>query len=54
MYWPDEIEGDCCWYWSSSSVKGIDVFAFFVSFDYGFVYCHDFYYAAHVRCARSP
>ena len=43
MYWPDEMQGDCCWYWSSSPVEANEVYAWSVGFysggvvDYGVV-----------------
>ena len=35
MNWPVEIEGDCCWYWSSSLVEDLGNGAWYVYFDYG-------------------
>ena len=52
MYWPDEIQGDCCWYWSSSPVEGIDDFAWGVYFNYGYVNTDVVGNPVHVRCVR--
>jgi len=51
MYWPDEIQGDCCWYWSSSPVDDYGYYGWLVSFSYGGVYGYA-YNAVHVRCVR--
>ena len=37
MYWPDEVEGDCCWYFSSSSVADHDNYVWGVNFPSGVV-----------------
>ena len=34
-YWPDEMEGQCTWYWSSSAVEDDDGVAWGVDFTYG-------------------
>jgi len=52
MYWPDEVEGDCCWYWSSSPVEDHDFSAWYVKFVYGDVYSSGVDNAVHVRCVR--
>ena len=52
MYWPDEIQGDCCWYWSSSPVEDPDDGAWRVLFHYGSVYHYGVYGGGHVRCVR--
>ena len=36
-YWPDEMQGACSWYWSSSPVEDIDDYAWYVFFSHGFV-----------------
>ena len=41
-YWPDEMEGQCTWYWSSSPVEGLGSehppsHAWIVNFDQGYV-----------------
>jgi hypothetical protein len=52
-YWPDEIQGTCSWYRSSSPVEDADGNAWHVSFDYGYVVSNVVYGAAgHVRCVR--
>ena len=38
MYWPVGVEGECCWYWSSSSVEDSASNAWGVPFQYGGVY----------------
>lgn len=50
-YWPDEMEGTCIWYWSSSSVGGGEAWA--VNFDYGHVYNDGTGVDLHVRCVRD-
>ena len=61
-YWPDEMQGPCDWYWSSSPVEDGDGFAWYVSFYYGYfyyvavdyVYRHGGAYSAiRVRCVRD-
>ena len=55
MYWPDEIQGDCCWYWSSSPVEDGGNGAWFVSFNGGDVGGNGdggVFYDGHVRCVR--
>ena len=52
MYWPDEIEGDCCWYWSSSPVEDADDVAWPVDFLDGDVGYDGVVYDGHVRCVR--
>ena len=52
MYWPDEIEGDCCLYWSSSPVEDYDTNAWDVIFSSGYVHQSHFFLAAPVRCVR--
>ena len=52
MYWPDEVEGDCCWYWSSSPVEDNDDDAWDVRFSSGNVNS-GFYYTKRVRCVRD-
>ncbi len=52
-YWPDEMEGPCRWYWSSSPVEDDGYEAWVVSFDSG----HVNYYGVdngyyRVRCVR--
>ena len=55
-YWPDNMQGTCSWYWSSSPVEDGDILAWYVGFGGGYV--ADFgvnyvgYYARHVRCVR--
>ena len=52
MYWPDEVEGDCCWYWSSSPVEDYDGHAWNVNFYNGDVIHNDVYNDLHARCVR--
>jgi hypothetical protein len=52
MYWPDEIEGGCCWYWSSSPVEDLSVFMWFVSFAIGHVFYDHVNFEYLVRCVR--
>lgn len=53
-YWPESIQGDCDWYWSSSPVEDNDGYAWFVGFingrvnDTGGVYDGPIF----VRCVR--
>ncbi len=53
MYWPDEIEGDCCLYWSSSPVEyPFDDFVWLVLFSYGSVDMNVGNGIHAVRCVR--
>ena len=49
-YWPDEMQGDCSWYWSSSSVADGGGNAWFVIFSYGSVMNNWENYGTRVRC----
>ena len=52
-YWPDEMEGPCSWYWSSSPVEDNGFFAWHVIFNYGSVTnSYVDYYGYYVRCVR--
>ena len=51
-YWPDEMQGDCSWYWSSSPVEDHDVDAWGVGFHVGDVNDDLDRYDIHVRCVR--
>jgi hypothetical protein len=51
-YWPDEMEGECCWYWSSSWVEDYADLAWQVAFSTGEIDGGDIYGAARVRCVR--
>ena len=55
-YWPDEMQGKCDWYWSSSSSTDDDYYAWTVNFIYGSVYHGDVSGGVsldtHVRCVR--
>jgi len=55
IYWPDEVEGGCCWYWSSTPAKDLDNLnsAWYVDSDYGGVYGLPVSYAMRVRCVRT-
>jgi len=37
-YWPDNMQGTCSWYWSSSPVEDYDSFAWYVLFSSGRVF----------------
>lgn len=53
MYWPPELNGECCWYWSISAVGDDSDNAWIVYFETGgikFSYVFDYY--AYVRCVR--
>ncbi|MDP8225758.1 MAG: DUF1566 domain-containing protein [Candidatus Lernaella stagnicola] len=52
LYWPPELNGECCWYWSSSAVEGGDVTAWYIYFDYGYVFYANVYTENFVRCVR--
>jgi len=52
MYWPDDIEGACCAYWSSSPVADYDGSAWVVNFVYGGVGKYAFGSLLRVRCVR--
>lgn len=56
-YWPDEMQGDCSSYWSSSALAGHADFAWAVDFDLGKVYYNDIddYFGNDelVRCVRD-
>ncbi len=53
MFWPDEIQGDCCWYWSSSPVEDDGNDAWHVCFSSGGFNGYDsLVYDDHVRCVR--
>jgi hypothetical protein len=52
FYWPEELEGSCSWYWTSSSLDD-RIGAWYVVFSYAHV-CgrsKDFHYGL-VRCVR--
>ena len=51
-YWPDEMQGTCSWYWSSSPVEDYDSLAWYVGFDYGNVYYTSDFLGKLVRCVR--
>ena len=51
-YWPDEMQGECSWYWSSSPVEDVDDDAWLVNFDNGYVSNPSVDNAKHVRCVR--
>jgi hypothetical protein len=51
-YWPDEMEGPCSWYWSSSPREDNDNYAWYVYFyDASVHYGYDFN-DHNVRCVR--
>ena len=51
-YWPDEMEGSCSWYWSSSPVEDYGDVAWFVLFDNGGVDSDSVSSDYVVRCVR--
>jgi len=52
MYWPNEIEGDSNWNWSSSPVDGNDGYAWLVYFEYGYVNSSAVDGGRRARCVR--
>ena len=53
-YWPQQLSGNCGWYWSSSSVEGSISEAWYVHFTYGRVYNdHSSFNSLSVRCVRD-
>ena len=52
-YWPDEMQGTCSWYWSSSPVEDGANGAWGVAFDTGSVPSGYVYNDKHVRCVRD-
>jgi len=51
-YWPDEMQGTCGWYWSSSPVEDSGDRAWGVNFRNGYVINYYVYRDKHVRCVR--
>lgn len=51
-YWPDEMQGTCSWYWSTTAVADIDDGAWYVTFGYGSVHAGYDYADWRVRCVR--
>jgi len=51
-YWPDEMQGPCSWYWSSSPVEDRDFYAWFVHSYSGRVNGDVVGPEGHVRCVR--
>ena len=51
-YWPDEMEGTCSSYWSSSPVEGAGIYAWYVSFYSGNVDNDGVNDDKRVRCVR--
>lgn len=52
LYWTDDIEGDCCWYWSSSPVEDDDGVAWGIGFGDGGVDGDGVGSGGQVRCVR--
>jgi hypothetical protein len=52
MCWPDEVEGDCYWYWSSSPVQDGAHLAWIVHFGSGYVDDAGVSHDMRVRCVR--
>jgi thiol-disulfide isomerase/thioredoxin len=51
-YWPDNMQGTCSWYWSSSPVEDVGGGAWRVGFGYGLVSHYGVHVDLHVRCVR--
>jgi len=51
-YWPSEMEGECSWYWSLSSVDDHDHDAWYVTFPSGDINFTSDSDVGHVRCVR--
>jgi hypothetical protein len=51
-YWPDEMQGECSWRWSSSPVEDYGDIAWSVYFSYGDVYNDGVTNDINVRCVR--
>ena len=51
-FWPEEMQGNCDWYWSSSVVEGDDGLAWLVNYGDGDVNNEDFDFDHNVRCVR--
>ena len=52
-YWPDNLQGTCAWYWSSSATVGSDdYYAWAIRFPYATVHMYVVYHDAYVRCVR--
>jgi hypothetical protein len=52
-YWPDEMQGTCSWYWSSSPIEDSDNYAWYVLFYNGNVNYNDVSHDLDVRCVRD-
>lgn len=53
MYWPEEIAGGCCWYWTSELVEGDEELAWYVDFASGRVNYCSVLKEIRVRCVRE-
>jgi len=53
MYWPEGLQGACCWYWSSSLVEDQDDHAWGVSFGWGNVTINEVGHFLPALCVRS-
>ena len=51
-YWPDEMQGDCSWYYWSASYAGDSSHAWHVRFDSGHIYSDSKDGVYNVRCVR--
>ncbi len=51
-YWPDNVQGECDWYWSSSPVEDSYGYAWFVGFGHGHVHLGYVDDDTIVRCVR--
>lgn len=53
-YWPPELSGDCCWYWSASAIADAAYGEWLVYFQSGYVYGNHAYigYDLKARCVR--
>jgi len=53
MYWPSQITGQCCFYWSKSKVSPDNKAAWEVQFDNGLVGTNSLGYHLSARCVRD-
>ncbi len=52
LYWPAELDGECCFYWSSSEITKYDD-AWGVHFSLAAVYSYNAFLEGNVRCVRD-
>ncbi len=53
MYWPDQIAGQYCFYWSKSEVTPDNKAVWEVQFDNGLIGTNSFGYHLSARCVRN-